>query len=49
MSPTAAFHSLFWEEQAAAPVGPTLTALSRILGPPLISVALLVISAGALF
>ena len=49
--PTAAFHSLFWEDQGIPDEpGKLLTAMSKILGPPVaVSIALLLFSAGALF
>lgn len=43
--PTAALHSLFWQDQGEAPVaGPVLTALSRYLGPPLTALLVIAIS-----
>jgi len=40
----ALFHSFFWEQQPAVPKI-VLTAMSRVLGPPLLAIALIALGA----
>jgi len=48
--PSAWAHEYFWKDQGEAPVaGPSLTAMARILGPPLVASLLLLLLPGVLF
>lgn len=48
--PTAAMSSYYWADQGEAPVqGPVLTAMARVLGPPLLALFALLFSAASAF